>query len=107
MFSISSSHTYPSPHSFPTRRSSDLTDGLITALALPVMLMLVFVYLFGGALNTGTTDRKSTRLNSSHPSTSYAVFCLIKFTLYVANGARRPLSTHAFLDMRSLAASPR
>src|SRR6202041_2194007 len=24
------------------------------------------------------TDRKSTRLNSSHPSTSYAVFCLKK-----------------------------
>jgi ABC-2 type transport system permease protein len=31
------------------------TDGLITALVLPVMLMLVFVYLFGGALHTGTT----------------------------------------------------
>src|SRR5690348_6318099 len=27
-----------------------------------------------------TTDRKSTRLNSSHPSTSYAVFCLKKKT---------------------------
>src|SRR6266487_1723900 len=26
----------------------------------------------------GTTDRKSTRLNSSHPSISYAVFCLKK-----------------------------
>src|SRR5438876_6932651 len=26
-------------------------------------------------------DRKSTRLNSSHPSTSYAVFCLKKKTL--------------------------
>jgi ABC-2 type transport system permease protein len=26
-------------------------DGLITALALPVMLMLMFVYLFGGAIN--------------------------------------------------------
>src|SRR5690348_10759860 len=25
-----------------------------------------------------TRDRKSTRLNSSHPSSSYAVFCLIK-----------------------------
>src|SRR6266581_2357852 len=25
-----------------------------------------------------TRDRKSTRLNSSHPSTSYAVFCLKK-----------------------------
>ena len=29
-------------------------DGLITALALPVMLMLMFVYLFGGAIQTGT-----------------------------------------------------
>jgi ABC-2 type transport system permease protein len=29
-------------------------DGLITALALPVMLMLLFVYLFGGAIATGT-----------------------------------------------------
>src|SRR5690348_17809850 len=27
------------------------------------------------------TDRKSTRLNSSHPSISYAVFCLKKKTL--------------------------
>jgi ABC-2 type transport system permease protein len=29
-------------------------DGLITALALPVMLMLMFVYLFGGAIDTGS-----------------------------------------------------
>ena len=28
-------------------------DGLITALALPVMLMLMFVELFGGAIQTG------------------------------------------------------
>jgi ABC-2 type transport system permease protein len=28
-------------------------DGLISALALPVMLMLMFVYLFGGAIDTG------------------------------------------------------
>ena len=30
-------------------------DGLITALALPIMLMLMFVYLFGGALKTGSS----------------------------------------------------
>src|SRR5690348_18127679 len=34
----------------------------------------------------GVQDRKSTRLNSSHPSISYAVFCLkkknVSFTLY-------------------------
>jgi ABC-2 type transport system permease protein len=29
-------------------------ESLITALALPVMLMLMFVYLFGGAIHTGT-----------------------------------------------------
>src|SRR5690348_18160976 len=28
--------------------------------------------------NPGSPDRKSTRLNSSHPSISYAVFCLKK-----------------------------
>src|SRR5690625_4177462 len=28
--------------------------------------------------NTGSTDRKSTRLNSSHVAISYAVFCLKK-----------------------------
>lgn len=28
-------------------------DGLITALMLPIMLMVLFVYLFGGAINTG------------------------------------------------------
>src|SRR5438876_8497591 len=37
---------------------------------------------YGGDANhlgsTGTGDRKSTRLNSSHPSISYAVFCLKK-----------------------------
>src|SRR5580704_18247669 len=30
------------------------------------------------SLPGGTGDRKSTRLNSSHPSISYAVFCLKK-----------------------------
>ncbi|MFE5643536.1 ABC transporter permease [Rhodococcus sp. NPDC056516] len=29
-------------------------DSMITAMALPVMLMLLFVYVFGGAINTGT-----------------------------------------------------
>src|SRR5438876_8801987 len=31
-----------------------------------------------GGRRRGQTDRKSTRLNSSHPSISYAVFCLKK-----------------------------
>ena len=29
-------------------------DGLVTGLALPVLLMFVFVFLFGGAIDTGT-----------------------------------------------------
>src|SRR5690348_18353281 len=32
----------------------------------------------GGELLVAALDRKSTRLNSSHPSISYAVFCLKK-----------------------------
>ena len=40
------------------RRATTLTlrngDALITSLALPIMLMLLFVYLFGGAIETGT-----------------------------------------------------
>jgi ABC-2 type transport system permease protein len=34
-----------------TRRN---LDALLTSLLLPIMLMLLFVYLFGGAINTGT-----------------------------------------------------
>src|SRR5438876_11637752 len=33
---------------------------------------------FDASRTRGATDRKSTRLNSSHPSISYAVFCLKK-----------------------------
>jgi ABC-2 type transport system permease protein len=36
------------------RLSRRNTGALITALLLPIMLMLLFVYLFGGAINTGT-----------------------------------------------------
>ena len=30
-------------------------EGMLTALVLPVVMMLMFVYLFGGAINTGTS----------------------------------------------------
>jgi ABC-2 type transport system permease protein len=36
------------------RLTSRNGEAVITALMLPIMLMLVFVYLFGGAINTGT-----------------------------------------------------
>src|SRR5207245_9687991 len=79
-------------HSFPTRRSSDLQPARLewdfnalnrwpvestrpchNRCKLAVQFMLarhVEVELYG--------DRKSTRLNSSHGSISYAVFCLKK-----------------------------
>src|SRR6266487_2568435 len=40
------------------------------------------------ARRPGSRDRKSTRLNSSHPSISYAVFCLKKKKLRVPGGPR-------------------
>src|SRR5207249_11984656 len=48
--------------------------------------------------NAGTegsvqTDRKSTRLNSSHVSISYAVFCLKK-KMQTSSTATRPSSSH-------------
>src|SRR3954468_2076250 len=36
------------------RMSRRNVDSLLTSLMLPVMLMLIFVYLFGGAIETGT-----------------------------------------------------
>src|SRR5690242_21092549 len=60
---------------FPTRRSSDLFEyGRVPGLE--------HVYAAGDVtarpLKQGGLDRKSTRLNSSHMSISYAVFCLKK-----------------------------
>src|SRR5690348_17757221 len=74
-------------HSFPTRRSSDLE------LLLDSVGGGAWPFLVGGVIclvdsdnerdssllnRCSITDRKSTRLNSSHPSISYAVFCLKK-----------------------------
>src|SRR5438876_8482049 len=45
---------------------------VLTTVATPTALV-------GGSISdTANLDRKSTRLNSSHPSTSYAVICLKK-----------------------------
>src|SRR5690348_17915093 len=71
-------------HSFPTRRSSDLKRWKIAeAVLLLLTVALVAEIVFGGMWPTSgdrypLEDRKSTRLNSSHPSISYAVFCLKK-----------------------------
>src|SRR5207245_8912475 len=74
---------------FPTRRSSDLHTPFlwITARSLsapPDGGDLIRVTTLAGAMGTADSrrrdaeDRKSTRLNSSHGSISYAVFCLKK-----------------------------
>src|SRR5690348_17504789 len=54
-----------------------------TAAAFGINVTVVFTLTFVlgamlGALGGAVIDRKSTRLNSSHPSISYAVFCLKK-----------------------------
>src|SRR5207245_9883341 len=101
--SFSSVHTSTTPqdlHSFPTRRSSDLKqpeikipkrDSSHDRKSLPVEVILQHRCLSPGrpgaravrtlAQSAFVGDRKSTRLNSSHGSTSYAVFCLKKKTL--------------------------
>src|SRR5699024_12697821 len=97
----------PDLHSFPTRRSSDLGVPLNLGVFLGAPNVLgtmldcdELIALFNGELDEKTAsskmtrnvfaylnspfiiglkeDRKSTRLNSSHVSISYAVFCLQK-----------------------------
>src|SRR5205814_8992501 len=85
-------------HSFPTRRSSDLlslapgrTLGVVgesgcgkTMLSRAVLQLLPKRAKLGGRVMFAElgTDRKSTRLNSSHLGISYAVFCLKKKKIY-------------------------
>src|ERR1039458_9083120 len=60
-------------HSFPTRRSSDLILIMFGLWALGVSF---YLYMAVSGMTNPPIDRKSTRLNSSHFSISYAVFCL-------------------------------
>src|SRR5438067_9544648 len=91
--------------SFPTRRSSDLAilsklqSGDVRVVDQlkfdePKTKLMAQVYkalgidrscLFALAGRDETLDRKSTRLNSSHVSSSYAVFCLKKKTYTYLN----------------------
>src|SRR5207244_11542254 len=93
LFSFSASVIHRALHSFPTRRSSDLSHGGVTV-RLPQtdrkrnmstltiqMSESLARQLRECAAKEGVTadqDRKSTRLNSSHQINSYAVFCLKK-----------------------------
>src|SRR5207249_9735224 len=107
IFSFYSSPNPPHLHPFPTRRSSDLTAPFLERAAatsnaqdLGRLLQdaldhvsysvgresqaVLSVHRLVPELNqkdaAASLDRKSTRLNSSHVSISYAVFCLKKKT---------------------------
>src|SRR5207248_11522100 len=86
IFFFDSSRALPYLHSFPTRRSSDLM-ALVHMHHPDAVLHLVTLLVDReadariGAVRASasrSTDRKSTRLNSSHRTISYAVFCLKK-----------------------------
>src|SRR5207249_12112972 len=78
----------PPLHSFPTRRSSDLAFCPAPERIAPLIASSVVTRSAASASSSTTwsfrafslsgRDRKSTRLNSSHVSISYAVFCLKK-----------------------------
>ena len=51
---------------------------LVVALVVLLVLVVVFGHMLAPAI--AALDRKSTRLNSSHLTISYAVFCLKKKT---------------------------
>src|SRR5699024_12320823 len=71
-------------HTFPTRRSSDLDGDNNRRKQVDVLLNDMEEKELRAAFSTEQSrshrrqDRKSTRLNSSHVSSSYAVFCLKK-----------------------------
>src|SRR5690242_21554008 len=99
LFSLYCSDDHRALHSFPTRRSSDLRASalLFAAEGATVVAADIDPSLEGVThrvdvadeeeteglaeavgVSRATLDRKSTRLNSSHMSISYAVFCLKK-----------------------------
>src|SRR5437667_1434250 len=77
IFFFSSCAHHRALHSFPTRRSSDLArfeaayDFVRQTVAQGESVLFV-------GTKRQARDRKSTRLNSSHITISYAVFCLKK-----------------------------
>src|SRR5699024_12401798 len=100
-FPSHSSAAHPALHSFPTRRSSDLPHHLFTLISVvlvcrecdPAALRRLRRYAsevnyrapesgWSSIRLAVVEDRKSTRLNSSHVSISYAVFCLKKKTTH-------------------------
>src|SRR5207248_10687325 len=85
-------------HSFPTRRSSDL--GRLRRLKSWIGNE-TFMMTYGDGVSdvdinrllATSEDRKSTRLNSSHRTISYAVFCLKKKKIFSYTSAARGRSS--------------
>src|SRR5436190_15350436 len=104
-YSLKSSGTHRDLHSFPTRRSSDLSGEAGAKADRRAARQAQLRHRGRAEAGAGATDlrahlrivalagdRKSTRLNSSHTVISYAVFCLKKKTSF----ANHPCSvTHA------------
>src|SRR5437867_9556209 len=73
--------------SWPTLLIAALLLGIVNAVVRPILLFLTFpitiltlglFILVVNGISLALVDRKSTRLNSSHRTISYAVFCLKK-----------------------------
>src|SRR5690348_18101319 len=60
------------------RLQADAGGGPVPLTRLEFLFLRELMQHAGEPLSKGRLDRKSTRLNSSHPSISYAVFCLKK-----------------------------
>src|SRR5437867_6405733 len=77
------------PPSFPTRRSSDLAEKERAGRPRSPEIRALFFKSCGESFlllqQQKNLDRKSTRLNSSHRTISYAVFCLKKKKAAYAN----------------------
>src|SRR5207248_7921171 len=105
-FSLAPPLAPPIFHSFPTRRSSDLDASALVerhdAVVLTIQLQRLlargdFPTLIDDAIGqplrddqrgkVAARDRKSTRLNSSHRTISYAVFCLKKKKTHTTHSA--------------------
>src|SRR2546428_3319018 len=69
---------FPYTTLFRSREPARLERAIVLAAVLRVLFLLVH-------LDRLLSDRKSTRLNSSHDQISYAVFCLKKKTNQVAD----------------------
>src|SRR5690606_41740362 len=86
---VFSHHDQRGKLSFPTRRSSDLCQNGSASgprhcrisprpLSRPAVELPAHCCCAARRIQEALPDRKSTRLNSSHVNTSYAVFCLKK-----------------------------